>query len=88
MALGARRSHIVWTVSRTSLVTVMCGMAVGLILNLSLRKLLELWMPGNNHSPWIFAPVTGLVLAGSALACLIPAVRAAYANPMETLRSE
>ena len=86
MALGARRSHIVWTVSRTTLTTIACGIAAGLTLNLALRKLLEHWMPANNHSPWILTPVTSLLLAASAIACLLPAVRAACANPLETLR--
>jgi predicted permease len=88
MALGARRGHIVWTVSRTTLFTIGSGVTAGLVLNLALRRLLEHWMPGNNHSPWIFAPVVGLLLAGSALACLAPAIRAARIDPMETLRSD
>jgi predicted permease len=88
MALGARRGHIVWTVSRTTISTIVCGVLVGVLLNLVLRKLLEHWMPGNNDSPWIFAPVTALLLVGSAVACLFPAVRAAYANPVETLRND
>lgn len=86
MALGARRSHIVWTVSRTTLTTILCGIAVGLVLNLALRRLLTHWMPANNQSPWILTPVTSLLLAASAIACLLPAVRAAYTNPLETLR--
>lgn len=88
MALGARRGHIVWTVSRSTLSTISCGALAGLAANLYLRSLLEKWMPGNNHSLWIFAPVTALLLAGSAIACLLPAVRAAHADPVETLRTE
>jgi predicted permease len=88
MALGAQRGHIVWTVTRTTLSTIACGIVAGIIANLALHKVLEHWMPGNNHSPWIFAPVTSLLLASSAIACLLPAIRAAHANPVETLRAE
>jgi predicted permease len=88
MALGAQRSHIVWMVSRTTLWTIGCGIIAGVVLNLALHKGLQHWMPGNNHSPWIFAPATSLLLAGSAIACLLPAMRAAHANPVETLRTE
>jgi predicted permease len=88
MALGARRTHIVWTVSRAMLSTIACGMLLGLIFNLSVRKLLDHWMPGNNPAMWIFAPVTAVLLVGAAIACLVPATRAAFSDPMQTLRSE
>jgi predicted permease len=88
MALGARRGNIIWAVSRTTLSTIACGIFTGLLLNVFLRKLLEHWMPGNNPAIWIFAPVTALVLGGSTIACLLPAVRAASLNPMQTLRSD
>ncbi len=55
MALGAQKGHIVWTVSRTTLSTIACGIIVGVITNLALHEVLEHWMPGNNQSPWIFA---------------------------------
>jgi predicted permease len=88
MALGADRRHIVWTVSRATLSTIARGIVVGLLLNLFLRRLLEHWMPGNNPAVWIFAPVAGILLGGAAIACLVPAIRAAYADPMQTLRCD
>lgn len=88
MALGATRGPIIWTVSRMTLSTAACGILTGLLLNVFLRKLLEHWMPGNNAAIWVFAPVTALVLGGSAIACLVPAARAASVNPMQTLRSD
>jgi ABC-type antimicrobial peptide transport system permease subunit len=88
MALGARRGHIVWTVSRSTLVTISIGILTGLSANLYLHGLLQKWMPGNNHSLWIFLPVTAVVVFGSAVSCLIPAARAAHADPMATLRTE
>lgn len=55
-AAGRRKNELgirmaLWTVSRTTLTTITCGITAGLILNLALRKLLEHWMPANNHSP-------------------------------------
>jgi ABC-type antimicrobial peptide transport system permease subunit len=88
MALGARRSHIVWAVSRTTFATTGCGVLAGLLANAYLSGLLEKWMPGNNHSLWIFIPVTALLLAGSAIACLAPAARATHVDPMQTLRCD
>ncbi|HEY8997752.1 MAG TPA: FtsX-like permease family protein, partial [Edaphobacter sp.] len=88
MALGATRSHIIWSVARTTMVTITCGLVVGFGFSVALRKLLVLWMPANNHSPWLIAPATALLLVGSAIACIIPAFRAAHTDPLETLRAE
>jgi predicted permease len=87
-ALGATRTHIVWIVSRTTIITVVCGIGVGFLFSTGLRRLLALWMPANNNSPWIVAPATALLLTASAVACLLPALKAARANPLETLREE
>ncbi|QHS52667.1 ABC transporter permease [Edaphobacter sp. 12200R-103] len=88
MALGARRGHIMWTVSRSTLLTISVGILAGLLANLYLRGLLQKWMPGNNHSPWLLLPVVAVLILGSSVSCLLPAVRAAHADPMATLRSE
>ena len=87
-ALGATRSHIVWIVSRSTFATIICGIGVGLPLSTAVHRVLALWMPANNHSLWIAAPAALLLLAAAAMACLVPALRAAWANPLETLRAE
>ncbi|MDE1178447.1 MAG: ABC transporter permease [Edaphobacter sp.] len=88
MALGAQRSHIIWTVASTMFATIACGIVAGFAIHLAAQHLLAHWMPAGNHSPWVFAPAAGLLLLGAAAACLLPAMRAAYANPLETLRAE
>ena len=88
MALGAQRSHIVWIVAKSFLATVMSGIAAGLLLNLSLQKVFQHWTPGSSHAFWILACVTLLLFASATLACLLPARRAAYIDPMRTLRNE
>jgi ABC-type antimicrobial peptide transport system permease subunit len=88
MALGARRSHILWAVSRSTLFTIGCGTFAGLLISVFLEKLLEHWVPGNDSALWNLAPAAILLLSGSALACLVPAARAAHVDPMQTLRSD
>ena len=88
MALGARRSHVVWIVVRATLGTVAVGIAVGLLLNLSLEKVFQHWSPGSVSAPWILAGVTLLLLIAAALACLLPARQAANVDPIKTLRCD
>lgn len=88
MALGAGPVHVVWTVSGGTLATVASGIAGGVILDLSLQRVVNHWMPGNDYTPWIFVTVTALLLAGSAVACFLPAAGAAHADPMDSLRTD
>jgi predicted permease len=86
MALGAQRSHIVWIVVRATLGTVASGIAVGLLLNLSLTRVIQHWSPGSVSAPWVFGMVTLLLLGCATIACLLPARQAANVDPMKTLR--
>jgi ABC-type antimicrobial peptide transport system permease subunit len=86
MALGAQRSHIVWIVTRTAFVTVAGGVIAGLLMNLTLQKALQHWTPASVAAPWVFAAVTLFLIVSAALACFLPAKRAADIEPMETLR--
>jgi predicted permease len=88
MALGAQRSHVVWIVVRATLGTVACGIAVGLLLNLSLVKVIQHWSPGSVSAPWVFGTMTLLLLVCATIACLLPARQAASLDPMKTLRCD
>ena len=88
MALGARRAHIVWIVTKTALLTVAGGILAGLLMNLALQKALRHWTPASVIAPWILAMVTLLLIVSAAFACLLPAKRAADIDPMLTLRSQ
>lgn len=88
MALGAQRSHIVWIVMRTAIITVAGGIAAGLLINLALQKALQHWTPASVSAPWILVVVTLLLIVSAALACLLPARRVADIDPMLTLRSQ
>ena len=88
MALGAQRSHVVWIVARATLATVASGIIIGLLLNLSLEKVLRHWTPASISAPWMLAAVTLLLLVCATIACLLPARRAAKIDPMQTLRCD
>ncbi len=88
MALGAKRSHIVWIVVRATLATVGGGIVVGVILNLALEKTLRHWTPGSVFALWMEAGVALLLLICATITCLLPAKRAANIDPMQTLRCE
>ena len=88
MALGAQRLHIVWIVVRTTLATVVGGIIVGFVCNLFLEKIVRHWTPGNIFAPWMVAVVALLLLACTAISCLLPAKRAANLDPTQTLRCE
>jgi predicted permease len=88
MALGAPRSHLVWIVVRATLATVAGGIALGLLLYLSLEQALRHWTPASAPTPAVLLSVTLLLLLCAAIACLLPTRRAVHLDPMQTLRSD
>lgn len=88
MALGARRGHILWLGLKATVIAVGSGLAVGLILSIALQKILTRWVAGNAHDLRTLAGVTLLLIVCAAIACLIPARRAASIDPMQALRCE
>jgi ABC-type antimicrobial peptide transport system permease subunit len=88
MALGAQRTHVLWIVARNIGITVAAGLAAGLLIFLTLHKLLIHWTQNSDSSPLILAAVAALFILAAALACTIPALRAASIDPMQALRYE
>lgn len=88
MALGAQRAHVLWIAARNIGLTVVGGLAAGLILFLTLHKLLAHWTQNQFQSPLVLAAVASLFLLCAAAACLVPAIRAASIDPMQALRCE
>ena len=88
-ALGAPRERIVGLVLRQGMALTALGLALGVILSIAASGAVDSMLyrvaPGD---PLIRAGVV-LVLAGvAAVACLLPAIRAAGADPVRTLRAE
>jgi predicted permease len=90
-ALGAPRTHVVWTVSRNVAALVGLGLVLGLALaTLTVRGVavvataLTLTVPP--VAPVTFATVTALMAAVGLAAAVFPARRAARADPLVALR--
>jgi predicted permease len=88
MALGAQRSHVIWLVARSTLLTVAAGILAGVALSLSTQRMLQHWTPASIPAPWVFIFIALAVLGCASVASLLPARRAANVNPMDTLRTD
>jgi predicted permease len=86
MALGAMREDVVLMVFRSAAFSVGSGVLAGLLLALAFNRLLAGWIEGSPRNPVVLLGVTVLLIATSALACLMPARRASSVDPMEALR--
>jgi putative ABC transport system permease protein len=88
-ALGAGRVDIFKLVLGQGLRLMLVGVASGLVGALALTRLLESLLFGVSATdPLIFAVVTLLLLAAAAVACIVPARRAARVDPALALRGE
>jgi predicted permease len=88
MALGAQRANVLSIVCRSIGITVSSGLLAGLLIFLTLHKLLAHWTQNGYSSPLILAAVVALFIICAALACTIPALRATSIDPMQALRYE
>jgi putative ABC transport system permease protein len=90
MALGAERADVLRLVIRAGLRLVTAGVAIGLIVSLLLGRAIaaELARGVKPYDPLTLAGTTLLLVATGALACWIPARRAARVDPMAALRYE
>jgi putative ABC transport system permease protein len=88
MALGAKRVDILKTVFSSTALTVALGAAVGALVSLALDQVAAQWVAETSRDPLILCGVVMLLMVSSALACLLPARRAASVAPMDALRYE
>jgi len=89
VAIGATRRDIVALVAKQGLVIVSVGLAAGLAGALGLNRLLASLLFGVTPTdPGTFAVVTFTIAIGAALACGLPAWRAARLDPNVVLRGD
>jgi putative ABC transport system permease protein len=88
MALGARSSDVFRIVFTSTAINVGAGLVAGLVLSVAFNKISTRWVMESSRNPWILAGVTLILIAAAALACFVPARRAASIDPMEALRYE
>ena len=89
MAIGAQRSQVLRLVMAGGLKLVALGIALGLAGALALARLLQTLLFGvTAHDPVAFVANAALLLAVAAVACALPALRAARVDPMRALRTD
>ena len=89
LALGARPSAIMQLVVLEGLTFPIVGLVAGAGGALTLTPLLRASLYGIGPTDFsVFGLTTALLLGVSALACIVPALRATRADPIEALRAE
>jgi putative ABC transport system permease protein len=87
MALGAPRAHVLRIVFESTVLSVGCGMAAGLVLTLSLQRLLAHWAEGSSRDPLVVVAAALLLSLVAVVACAVPARRASRVDPALALRN-
>ena len=89
MALGAKRSELVWMFVRSALLLTGVGIVVGLGASAALMHLMRtLLFEISPLDPITFATVPIALVAAAAMASYLPARRTAAIDPVEALRAE
>jgi predicted permease len=88
IALGAKKSHVLGIVFRSTVASVGAGIVAGLILTLALNKVMASWAAESARDPLLLLGATAVLSAVATLACIIPAWRAAGLDPMKAIRYE
>jgi len=88
MALGAMRKDVLLMVFRSAAMSVAGGVLTGVVLTITLNRVLARWIQGSSLDALILAGVILLLVATSGLSCFIPARRASSVDPVVALRYE
>jgi putative ABC transport system permease protein len=89
MALGAKGSRVLWMVLRDAMAMVLIGAIIGIPTILGLTRYVESLLFGvKAQDPVTLVGAALLLLAVTALAAFLPALRATRVQPMQALRRE
>jgi predicted permease len=88
MALGAQRANILRLVVSSTIAVLGAGVAAGVVLSVALSRTMSSWSGGTPRDPLTLFGSSLLLMLVAAIACLIPAWRAATVNPVVALRYE
>jgi putative ABC transport system permease protein len=89
LALGAGKGRVLRLVLRQGMTPVFAGLAAGAVAAVAVGSYVStLLFQVSPHDPTAFAISTAVLVAVSALACWIPARRAADVNPLDAIRYE
>ena len=89
MALGASRKDVLWLVLRQGLRRIGIGLALGLLAAWGLSRVLaSILVEVRPDDPATFVSIAILLTTVTIAACLVPARRAMYLDPVDALRTE
>jgi predicted permease len=88
MALGAPRGHVLRIVFASTVVSVAGGVVAGLALSMAMSKVMAHWAEESQRDPLLLAASALTLTLVAAIACAVPARRAASVDPMKAIRYE
>ena len=89
VAVGARPVDVLWMVLGEGMALVAAGLVSGILAGLASARLIASYLYGVPATDVAtFSGVALFLAAVACLACLVPAWRAAYSDPLKTLRNE
>ncbi|WP_109484615.1 ABC transporter permease [Occallatibacter savannae] len=88
VALGAERSHVLGLVFRSTVASVGAGIIAGVVLTVTLNKVMASWSAESVRDPGLLIGATLTLSVVATLASILPAWRAARVNPMVAIRYE
>jgi ABC-type antimicrobial peptide transport system permease subunit len=89
MALGAQTRDVLRLIVNQGMKPVVIGLAIGIVSAFALGRLIASQLYHvSAHNPALLGGATVLLAAIALVACLLPARRATFVNPIEALRAE